>query len=329
MPHFNLLKFGFRFALGLSLIFGAVLQLTHAQSFPTKPVKIVVPSAPGGGTDIIGRMIAQNFSKAFGQSFYVENKAGAGNMIGIEYVAKSAADGYTLLFVPSTLVLNPILYKTVNYDPIKNFSPISMVATTPNILVVNPNVKASHLKDFISLAKDAPGKLNYSSAGVGTSPHMSMELFNHMSNIQTRHIPYKGTTPAVNDLLGGQVDAMFSNALTVMPLIQAGRLRPLAVSGSKRLNLLPEVPTVMEAGVPGYVAVQWYGLLAPAGTPAAIVKLLHAQMVKALDTKEIREKLLSEGAEPVGSSPLEFENLIKTDFLKWSSVAKTAGIKPQ
>jgi tripartite-type tricarboxylate transporter receptor subunit TctC len=204
-----------------------------------------------------------------------------------------------------------------------------MVATTPNILVVNPNVKASHLKDFISLAKDAPGKLNYSSAGVGTSPHMSMALFNHMSNIQTRHIPYKGTTPAVNDLLGGQVDAMFSNALTVMPLIQAGRLRPLAVSGSKRLNLLPDVPTVMEAGVPGYVAVQWYGLLAPAGTPAAIVKLLHAQMVKALDTKEIREKLLSEGAEPVGSSPLEFENLIKTDFLKWSSVAKTAGIEPQ
>ena len=274
-------------------------------------------------------MVAQNFTKAFGQSFYVENKAGAGNLIGIEYVAKSAADGYTLFFVPSTLVLNPILYKTVNYDPIKDFSPISMVATTPNILVVNSGVKASNLKDFIKLAKDAPGKLNYSSAGVGTSPHMSMELFNHMSNIQTRHIPYKGTTPAVNDLLGGQVDAMFSNALTVMPLIQAGRLRPLAVSGSKRLNLLPDVPTVMEAGVPGYVSVQWYGLVAPAGTPDAIVKLLHAQMVKALETKEISEKLGSEGAEPVGSSPLEFANLIKNDFAKWSSVAKAAGIEPQ
>ena len=156
-----------------------------------------------------------------------------------------------------------------------------------------------------------------------------MELFNHMSNIQTRHIPYKGTTPAVNDLLGGQVDAMFSNALTVMPLIQASRLRPLAVSGSKRLKLLPEVPTVMEAGVPGYVAVQWHGMVAPAGTPEAIVKLLHAQMVKALETKDISEKLLSEGAEPVGSSPLEFANLIKNDFAKWSSVAKAAGIEPQ
>ena len=325
MLHLN----GFKVCSVFLLLVSIGIQPALAQSFPTKPVKIVVPSAPGGGTDIIARMVAQNFSKAFGQSFYVENKAGAGNLIGIEYVAKSAADGYTLLFVPSTLVLNPILYKTVNYDPIKDFSPISMVATTPNILVVNSGVKASNLKDFIKLAKDAPGKLNYSSAGVGTSPHMSMELFNHMSNIQTRHIPYKGTTPAVNDLLGGQVDAMFSNALTVMPLIQAGRLRPLAVSGSKRLNLLPDVPTVMEAGVPGYVSVQWYGLVAPAGTPDAIVKLLHAQMVKALETKEISEKLGSEGAEPVGSSPLEFANLIKNDFAKWSSVAKAAGIEPQ
>lgn len=325
MLHLN----GFKVCSVFLLLVLIGIQPALAQSFPTKPVKIVVPSAPGGGTDIIARMVAQNFSKAFGQSFYVENKAGAGNLIGIEYVAKSAADGYTLLFVPSTLVLNPILYKTVNYDPIKDFSPISMVATTPNILVVNPGVKTSNLKDFIKLAKDAPGKLNYSSAGVGTSPHMSMELFNHMSNIQTRHIPYKGTTPAVNDLLGGQVDAMFSNALTVMPLIQAGRLRPLAVSGSKRLNLLPDVPTVMEAGVPGYVSVQWYGMVAPAGTPEAIVKLLHAQMVKALETKDISEKLGSEGAEPVGSSPLEFANLIKNDFAKWSSVAKAAGIEPQ
>ena len=300
-----------------------------AQNYPIKPVKIVIPSSPGGGTDIVGRLLAQSFTKAFKQSFYVENKPGAGNLIGIEAVAHAPADGYTLLFVPSPLVLNPILYKNVNYDPIKDFAPISLAATAPNILVINPKVPANNLKEWIALAKKDPDKLSYASAGVGTSPHMSMELFNFSAGIKTVHIPYKGTAPAVTDLLGGQVSAMFSNPLTSMPYIQSGKLRALAVSGTRRLDLLPDVPTVMEAGLANYVSLQWYGLLAPAGTPPAIIQMIHGEMVKALQSKELKEKLAAEGAEPVGSTPTEFSNLIKSDYQKWAAVAKRAGIEPQ
>jgi tripartite-type tricarboxylate transporter receptor subunit TctC len=318
----------------MSLAVLSVLQLfaakaLHAQTYPVKPVKIVVPSAPGGGTDIIGRLLAKAFTGAMGQSFFVENKPGAGNLIGIEAVAHAPADGYTLLFVPSPLVLNPILYKKVNYDPIKDFAPISLAATAPNIFVIHPGVKANNLRDWIAIGKKDASALNYASAGVGTSPHMSMELFNYMAGIQALHVPYKGTSPAVTDLLGGQVNGMFSNALTVMPHIQSGKVRALAVSGSKRLDILPDVPTVMEAGVPNYVALQWYGLVAPAGTPPAIIQALNAEMIKALQSKEMKEKLAAEGAEPVGSSPLEFANLIKSDFQKWAGVAKRAGIEPQ
>ena len=300
-----------------------------AQTYPIKPVKIVVPSAPGGGTDIVARLLAQSFSKALGQNFIVENKPGAGNLIGIETVARAPADGYTLLFVASPLVLNPILFKKVNYDPIKDFSPISLAATAPNILVVHPSTPATNVKEWVELAQKGQNKLSYASAGVGTSPHMSMELFNAMAGIQTLHIPYKGTTPAVTDLLGGQVNAMFSNALTVMPHIQSGKLRALAVSGNRRLELLPDVPTVMEAGIAQYVSLQWYGLLAPSGTPSAVIQTVNREMVKALQSKDIKDKLASEGAEPAGSTPAEFGNLIKNDFDKWSKVAKSSGIEPQ
>jgi tripartite-type tricarboxylate transporter receptor subunit TctC len=311
------------------LLLGMLASSLCAQTYPTKPVKIVVPSAPGGGTDIVARLLAQSFSKALGQNFIVENKPGAGNLIGIETVARAPADGYTLLFVASPLVLNPILFKKVNYDPIKDFSPISLAATAPNILVVHPSTPATNVKEWVELAHKGQNKLSYASAGVGTSPHMSMELFNAMAGIQTLHIPYKGTTPAVTDLLGGQVNAMFSNALTVMPHIQSGKLRALAVSGNRRLELLPDVPTVMEAGIAQYVSLQWYGLLAPAGTPPAVIQTINREMVKALQSKDIKDKLASEGAEPAGSTPAEFANLIKNDFEKWSKVAKSSGIEPQ
>jgi len=307
----------------------AVSSFSFSQSYPSKSVKIIVPSAPGGGSDIIARQLAQSFTKAFGQSFFVENKPGAGNMIGIEAVMHAPADGYTLLMVPTPLILNPILMKNVGYDPIKDFSPISLAATAPNIFVVNPNIPAKNLREWINLAKKEPNKLNYSSAGVGTSPHMSMELFNYLAGIQTTHVPYKGTTPAITDLLSGQVDAMFINPLTAMPYIQSGKLRALAVSGSKRLDLLPNTPTVMESGISNYVSLQWYGLLAPVGTPDNIIQMIQKEMVKSLQNKEIKERLLAEGAEPMGSSSEEFKTLIKNDYQKWSDVAKRAKIDPQ
>ncbi len=302
---------------------------TSKEAYPNHPVKIVVPSQPGGGTDIVGRLLAQHLSENFAQSFFVENKAGAGNMIGINAVAKSNADGYTLLFVPSTLVLNTVLYKNISFDPIKDFLPITVAATVPNILIVNNNLPVATLHDYLNLAKQKNSNLSYGSAGIGTSPHMSMELLKSMANVQIQHIPYKGTAPAVSDLLAGQVSGVFTNALEAMPLITSGKVRALAVSGQRRIDSLPQVPTVQEAGVPNYLSIQWYGLLAPAGTPVAIIDRLYQSVVKGLKTKAIKDKLTLDGAQAVGNTPQEFAQLIKSEMDKWAQVAKAAGIEPE
>jgi tripartite-type tricarboxylate transporter receptor subunit TctC len=303
-------------------------QIAAQTGYPSRPVRIVVPSPPAGGTDIIGRVLAQHFSKATGQQFFVENKAGAGTMIGIEAAARAAPDGYTLLMAPSTLALNSVLYKKVPYDPIRDFAPITLAAAAPNILIVNTSLPAQSLAELIVLAKRKPGELSYGTPGVGTSPHMAMELFKSMAGIDLQHVPYKGTAPALTDVMGGQIAAMFSNALTARPQIDAGRVRALAVSGSRRIEALPNVPTVAEA-VPGYEAMQWYGLLAPAGTAPAIISRLNAEALKALRSDEMKERLALDGAEPLGSTPAELAALIREELAKWTRVARAANIEPQ
>jgi tripartite-type tricarboxylate transporter receptor subunit TctC len=314
-------------SLGASL--SAQSALAQAPSYPSKAVKIVVPSAPGGGTDIVARLLANFLAQEFSQPFLVENKAGAGNMIGINYVAHASPDGYTLLFAPSTLVLNRVLYKNIPFDPIKDFAPISVAATVPNVLLVSPQLPAQNLSEFLALAKNPKAPLSYASAGVGTSPHMSMELLKSMAGLSMEHIPYKGTSAAMTDVMGGQVAAIFANALEAMPLIASKRVRALAVSSDARLETLPDVPSVSEAGVAGYSSMQWYGMLAPAGTPQSVIDVINGGMVKALRSAPIKEKLLADGAQAVGNSSQAFSLLIKSELEKWTRVAKSAAIEPQ
>jgi tripartite-type tricarboxylate transporter receptor subunit TctC len=291
-------------------------------------VRIIVPSPPAGGTDIVGRVLAEHFSKAFGQQFFVENKPGAGNVIGIEAAARSAPDGYTLLMTASTLALNSVLYKQVPYDPVRDFAPITLAATAPNILIVHPAVPAKNVAEFIALAKQKPGALSYGTPGIGTSPHLCMELLKTMAGIDVQHVPYRGTAAAVTDVISGQIAVAFATALTAKPQVDAGRVRALAVSGPRRVEAMPSVPPVGDT-VPGYEAMQWYGLVAPAGTPGPVIARLNAEAVKALQSDEMREKLALDGAQPVGSSPAEFGALIKSELEKWARVARAAGIEQQ
>jgi len=314
------------FTLTLLLSCGQVWGQTE---YPIRPVKVIVPSPPGGGTDILARVLAQHLSKALGQPFFVENNAGAGNMIGIEFVAHAAADGYTVLVVPSTLALNSVLYKKVPYDPVRDFAPVTLAATAPNVLVVNPALPTKSLAEFIALAKAKPGALSYGTPGIGTSPHLSMELLKSMAGIDLQHVPYRGTAAAVTDVIGGQIAVTFANALTAKPQVDAGRVRALAVSGPKRIEALPAVPPVAEAGVPGYEAMQWYGVVVPAGTPAPVIARLNTEAVKALQSDEMKEKLALDGAQPVGGTPAEFAALIRSELEKWTRVARAARIEPQ
>ena len=299
-----------------------------AQDYPSRPVRIIVPSPPAGGTDIVGRVLADHFTKALGQQFFVENKPGAGNLIGIEAAARSAPDGYTLLMTASTLALNSVLYKKVPYDPVKDFAPITLAATAPNILIVNPNVPAKTTAELIALAKQKPGGLSYGTPGIGTSPHLCMELLKYMSGIDIQHVPYRGTAAAVTDVMSGQIAVAFATALTAKPQVDAGRVRALAVSGPRRVEAMPNVPPVGEA-VPGYEAMQWYGLLAPAGTPGRIIERLNAEANKALGSREMKDRLAADGAEPLGSTPAEFSAFIRRELDKWGRVVEVAKIERQ
>ena len=300
-----------------------------AQNYPTRAVRLVVPSSPGGGTDISARILAPQLTQFLGQQVVVENRPGAGTMIGGDVVARAAPDGYTLLMGISTLAINPAMYKKVPYDALKDFAPISQAVSLSNVLVVHPSLPVRNVKDFIALVKPRPGQVNFASAGVGTSPHLSMELFLVMANLKMLHVPYKGSGPGVTDLVAGHVPAMMPNMLSAQPHIKSGRLRALGVTGSKRAPGADDIPTIAEAGVPGYEAVQWYGLLAPAGTSRDIVSKLHAGAVRALQNPDVRQRLLNDGAEPVGNSPEEFATYLRAETTKWAKVVQAAGIKPE
>ena len=297
--------------------------------YPAKPVRFIVPSAAGGGTDIIARALAQKLSESLGAQFVVDNRPGAGQMIGIEIAAKSSADGNTILMAASTLAINPIMYKKVTYDPLRDFAPITQAASLPNVLVVHPSLAVKSLAELIAYAKQHPGQLNFASAGIGTSPQMSVELLKSMAGIDMVHVPYKGTAPGVVDLLAGQVLVMAPNVLTALPHIKSGKLRALAVTSAKRSVALPDIPTVAESGLAGYDSTQWYGVLAPAGTPRAVVARLHDEIVRALRDPDVMKRLAADGAEPVGSTPEDFAAFIRSESEKWAKVAAAAGIRAE
>lgn len=310
-------------------VLSAMALPVSAQNYPTRAVRLVVPSSPGGGTDISARILAPQLTQFLGQQVVVENRPGAGTMIGGDVVARAAPDGYTLLMGISTLAINPAMYKKVPYDAMKDLAPVSQAVSLSNVLVIHPSLPSRNLKEFIAFVKARPGQINFASAGKGTSPHLSMELFLVMAGLKMLHVPYKGSGPGVTDLIAGHVPSMMPNMLSAQPHIKSGRLRALGVTGSKRAPGADNIPTIAEAGVPGYEAVQWYGVLAPAATPRDIVNKLHAGVVRALQNPEVRQRLLNDGAEPVGSSPEEFTAYLRAETEKWAKVIQAAGIKPE
>ncbi len=312
-----------------------VNQAFAQSAWPAKPVRIVVPFAPGGTTDILARAMATELTKSFGQSFIVENRAGAGGNVGADAVAKSAPDGYTILMgTVGTHGINKALYAAMPFDPVKDFAPITLVAGVPNIMVVNAE-KAARLKintvqDFIKYSKANPGKLNMASSGNGTSIHLAGELFKSMSGTYMVHFPYRGSSPAMLDMVGGSMDVMFDNLPSALPQIKAGKLKALAVTSAQRSAAVPDVPTVEEAGgaaLKGYEASSWFGLLAPAGTPPDIVNKIQQEIAKAMARPEVKDKMLAQGAIPSGNTPAEFAKHIDAEIKKWAGVVKASGAK--
>ncbi|MES3004153.1 MAG: tripartite tricarboxylate transporter substrate binding protein [Pseudomonadota bacterium] len=319
-----------RFSLAACLMAACVAAaplVSFAQgAFPTKPMRIVVPFPPGGSVDPLARLIGQKMGETFGQQVIVDNRPGGNTVIGTEYAAKSPADGYTLLLTASSHVTNPQLLPT-NYDPIKDFTPVATVSTTDMILVTNASVPANNLKEFIALAKAKPGQLNFSSAGSGNPNHLAGELLNMMAGIKTTHVPYKGGGPAITDLVGGQVQFSMGSPIIVMPFIRSGKLKPLAVSSPQRMALLPDVPTMAEAGLPGYEVRIWYGLLAPAGTPKEIVTKIANEVNRIMALPEMKTMLDTAGMGRYTTTHEQFEAVLKSDMDKFGKIIKAANVK--
>jgi tripartite-type tricarboxylate transporter receptor subunit TctC len=308
----------------LALASGATVL---AQEYPAKPIRVVVPFPPGGGTDLMARTVMQKLGESLGATMVIDNRGGAGGSIGSELVAKSPADGYTVLIVSGAHAINPSLYPKLSYDSVRDFAPVTMFTSGPGLLVVHPSVPAKTVKEFIALAKSRPGQLNYASAGIGTPPHLAGELFKTMAGVDIVHVPYKGNGPAYTDLIGGHVSVMFPTIPTAIPHVRAGKLRALAVTTRSRTPIAPELPPISESGVPGYDVSSWYGLLAPAGTPAAVVSRLQREIAKVLRSPDVGEKLTAQGLDLVGSTPDAFAAVIKSEIMKWAKVVKASGAR--
>lgn len=310
-------------------IAAAIAPLTAgAQTYPSKPIRLIVPQPPGGGNDAIARMIGGKLSIALKQQVAVDNRSGAGGLIGAELAAKSPPDGYTLfLGNVATMAIVPSLQKKVPYDPLRDFAPVSLIASAPLIVVVHPSLPVRTVKELIALAKAKPGQLNYASNGIGSSTHLATEMFKLMTKINLVHVPYKGLGPATTDLLSGQMQVMFSSAVAMMPHVKAGRLRAIAMTGAKRSSAIPDIPTVMEAGVPDYESGSWYGILVPAGTPREAIDLLHKEIAAAVRSPDITDRLVAEAVLPVGDTPAEFAAHIQKEFARIGNVIRSSGAR--
>jgi tripartite-type tricarboxylate transporter receptor subunit TctC len=298
-----------------------------AEDYPSRPVKLIVPFAPGGFTDVVARILGQKLTTAMGQPFIVENKAGAGSTIGTDFVAKAPPDGYTLLMVSSTHVISPWIYKNLPYDPIKSFTVVSKLADSAYVLLVNPKVPARNVQEFIALAKAAPGSIHYASSGNGSAQHLMGGLFVALTGAPLAHVPYRGSAGAASDLVAGVVESSFAGVPNALAQVPQGRLKALAVTTAKRIPQLPDVPTLQEAGVPGYEASVWLALLAPAGTPHEVVARLNAEVGKLMDSPDVRKALLGAGVEPAPSSPDAMAQYLTEELARWGKVVKEAGIK--
>jgi tripartite-type tricarboxylate transporter receptor subunit TctC len=316
--------------LAFGSLLGALLAFStavHAQ-YPNKPVRFIVPFAPGGGSDFIARFMAQKMSAGLGQQVIVENKPGAGGMLGIDAGVKSPPDGYTLTLIASSYTVNPSIYK-FSFDPVNDITPIIQLSQGPLLIVVRPSLPVKSTRDLIALAKAKPGTVNFASSGQGSVIHMATELFDSMAGVKMNHIPYKGTGPALTDTIGGQTDVFFSSTATAMPHVKSGKLRAIAVTTAKRIPALPDVPTVAESGVPGYDVILWHGLIGPKGLPRPIVERISAEASKALKLKDTGEQLQSDGVAPAGGTPEQFAAQIKKEIGIWRKVAADAGVKAE
>jgi tripartite-type tricarboxylate transporter receptor subunit TctC len=315
-----------RLRYALTAVLAIAAGALHAQSYPSKPVRVVVPFPPGAGADITTRLVTPKLSEALGQQFVVDNRPGAAGHIGGEIVAHSPADGYTLLSTPASIVISESLYKKLPYNLERDLEPVGMMASTPFILVVHPSLPVKTVKDFIALAKQKPGQLLFASTGNGGTPHLAMERLMMQTGIKLTHVPYKGTPPAVTDVISGQVQSMFANTLSVLPHIKSGRLRSVAIGSLKRSAATPDIPTFDESGVKGFEAITWFGMLAPAGTPRDIINRVNAEITKAVKSPDVQQKLIDQGADPFTMTPQEFKKFFSAEIARWAKVVKAANV---